>query len=129
MARLNRLYLRTDYNALLYFPASMQLRSLELYAVTMGLLFEDAHAFCARLEDLCVVYEMLVGAGPGQLGESLAKRGLALASAQLRGRERTMAVLIRGCAFDDGNQFNVYHGMERSCCCGQCWACAGLGRA
>ena len=127
--RLARLYLRTDYNALLYFPSALRPASLELYAVTLGLLFEDADAFCERLEDLCVVYEMLTEAGPSQLARPLAVRGLALASAQLRSREQTVAVVIRGCAFDDGSHFNVYRGMERACCCGQCWACAGLGRA
>ena len=75
------------------------------------------------------MYEMLVDAGPMQLAKPLAQRGLTLTSAQLRSREHTMAVLIRGCAFDDGNHFNVYRGMERSCCCGQCWGCAGLDKA
>ena len=133
VGRLNRLYLRTDYNALLYFPAALQPRSLELYAVTMGLLFEDAAAFCERLEDLCVVYEMLTDAGPMQLAEPLALKGLTLSTTQLRSREHggggTLAVLIKGCAYDDGHQFNVYRGMERCCCCGRCWTCAGLGKA
>ena len=122
-AGLDSLCLRTDYNATLYFPAVLRLTSLELYAVTLGMVFEDAHAFCERLADLCVVYEMRIDGGPQRLAAPLAERGLALASAQLKGREQTVAVFIRGCSFDDRAWFDHYRGRERKCGCGRCWEC------
>ena len=107
----------------LHFPAMLRLRSLELYAVTLGMVFEDADAFCERLTDLCVVYEMRIDGGPQRLAVPLAERRLTLASAQLKGREQTVAVFIRGCAFHDGAMFDHYRGMERVCACGRCWEC------
>jgi hypothetical protein len=111
----------------LYFPALLRLRSLELYAVTLGMVFEDADAFCARLADLCVVYEMRIDGGPQRLAAPLAERGLSLDSAQLKGREQTVAVFIRGCAFHDGAMFDHYRGMERACKCRRCWDCLHRG--